>query len=149
MNKAKLFSTLLTFTLSFTIMSCGGPTIKITGSWVNREKIPAEPIKSVFIIAFTDNAELRVTLEKELAAAAEKRGIKAYKSVVVIGVVDMKLIAPVKDVFIKKLQDLNCETVFTVAMVNETSETRYVPGSTDYVPYGYGAYGGYGGYGGY
>ena len=149
MNKAKLFSTLLTFTLSFTIMSCGGPTIKITGSWVNREKIPAEPIKSVFIIAFTDNAELRVTLEKELAIAAEKRGIKAYKSVDVIGVVDMKLIAPVRDVFIKKLQDLNCETVFTVAMVNETSETRYVPGSNDYVPYGYGAYGGYGGYGGY
>ena len=149
MYKTKLFSILPALTLCLTIISCA-PSIKTTGFWVNRDKIPAEPIKSVFIIAFTDNAALRVTLEKDLAAAAEKKGIKAYKSVDIIGVVDMKLIAPVKDVFIKKLQDLNCETIFTIALVNEISETRYVPESSNvYSPYSYGAYGGYGGYGAY
>jgi hypothetical protein len=149
MNKAQLLSALLIVTLSVSLLSCG-PSMKVTTSWVNKEKIPAEPIKSVFIIAFTDNMELRMHLENDFAAAAEKKGIKTYKSMDVIGPVDIKLIAPVKDVFLKKLQDLNCETVFTVALVHEISETKYVPSSSvSYSPYSYGAYGGYGGYGAY
>jgi hypothetical protein len=59
----------------------------------------------------------------------------------------LKQIAPVKEVFLKKLSDLNCESIFTVALVNSTSDTRYVSGSAAYSPYSYGAYGGYGGYG--
>ena len=42
MKKATLFS-LLVFTLCFTMYSCG-PSIKTTGVWVNREKLPAEPV---------------------------------------------------------------------------------------------------------
>ncbi|MHA4847693.1 hypothetical protein ACX0G7_26235 [Flavitalea antarctica] len=149
MNKAKSFSVLLIFILSLTIISCG-PSIKTTGSWVNREKLPAEPVKSVFIIAFTDNIEARAYLEEDLALAAQKKGLKTYKSMDVIGAVDIKYIAPVKEVFMKKLQALNCETIFTVALVNSESETKYVPGTTvsvGYSPYSYGSYGGYGGYG--
>lgn len=147
MKKATLLP-LLVFILSFIINSCG-PSIKTTGVWVNREKLPAEPVKSVFIIAFTDNMEVRSRLENDLAEAAEKKGLKAYKSMVVIGPVDIKQIAPVKDVFMKKLQDLNCETIFTVALVDAVSETKYVSGATMYTPYAYGSYGGYGGYGVY
>lgn len=147
MKKATLLP-LLVFILSFIINSCG-PSIKTTGVWVNREKLPAEPVKSVFIIAFTDNMEVRSRLENDLAEAAEKKGLKAYKSMVVIGPVDIKQIAPVKDVFMKKLQDLNCETIFTVALVDAVSETKYVSGATMYTPYTYGSYGGYGGYGAY
>ena len=149
MNKAKSFSVLLTFILSLTIISCG-PSIKTTGSWVNREKLPAEPVKSVFIIAFTDNIEVRGYLEEDLALAAQKKGLKTFKSIDVIGPVEIKYIAPVKDVFMKKLQALNCETIFTVALINSESETKYVPGTTvsvGYSPYSYGSYGGYGGYG--
>ena len=151
MNKAKSFSVLLTFILSLTIISCG-PSIKTTGSWVNREKLPAEPVKSVFIIAFTDNIQARAYLEEDLALAAQKKGLKTFKSMDVIGAVDIKYIAPVKDVFMKKLQALNCETIFTVALINSESETKYVPGTTvsvGYSPYSYGSYGGYGGYGPY
>lgn len=149
MNKTTLFSILPAFALCLAISSCG-PSIKTTGVWVNREKLPAEPLKSVFVIAFTDNMKTRVTLEDDLAAAAEKRGLKAYKSVNIIGPVEMHLIAPVKDVFIQKLRDLNCEAIFTVALVHETSETKYIPSSTmSYSPYSYGGYGGYGAYGGF
>ncbi len=94
------------------------------------------------------NMELRTKLENELAAAAEKRGMKAYKSMDIIGPVDLKLVAPVKDVFLKKLTDLNCESIFTIAVVDVQSETRYVPGSNEYSPYSYAPYGAYGGYGG-
>jgi hypothetical protein len=147
MKNTKLFLAMLIISFSLSIISCA-PTIKTTGYWVNREKLPAEPIKSVFIIALTDNMELRSTLENDLTAAAEKRGLKAYKSMDIIGPVDLKLIAPVKDVFLKKLNDLNCETIFTVALVNQISETKYVEASSySYSPYAYGAFGGYGGYG--
>ena len=149
MKNVKLFFAILAIALSFTIISCK-PSISTTGSWVNREKLPPTPIKSVFIIAFTDNIKIRSSLETDLAAAAEKKGLKAYRSLDIIGPVNIKEMAPVKDVFVKKLKALNCETVFTVALVNDLSETRYVPASSvTYSPYGYGAYGGYGGYGAY
>jgi len=148
MYKAKLFSVILTLILSFTFSFCS-PSIKTTSSWVNKEKLPAEPVKSVFIMAFTDKMDVRSHLEDALAVAAQKKGLKTYKSIDVIGPVDMKYIAPVKDVFMKKLQALNCETIFTIALVNATSETKYVGGTTisTYMPYSYGPYGGYGGYG--
>jgi hypothetical protein len=92
--------------------------------------------------------ELRNHLESDLAVAAQERGLKTYKSMDIIGPVDMKLMAPVKDVFVKKLNDLKCESIFTVALVYERSETKYVEGTT-YSPYSYGMYGGYGGYGAY
>ena len=150
MIKAKLLAVLLISILSLTIIACG-PSIKTTGSWVLRENLPAGPVKSVFIIAFTDNIQVRGYLEEDLAVAARQKGLKTYKSIDVIGPVEIKYIAPVKDVFMKKLQSLNCETIFTVALINSESETKYVSGTTvsamGYSPYSYGSYGGYGGYG--
>jgi hypothetical protein len=162
MYKSKIILASLVCLASFVFISCG-PTskIKTTAAWVNKEKIPPEPIKSVFVIAFTDNPEVRVHLEDDIAAAAEKKGLKVYKSLEVIGPVELKHIAPVRDVFIKKLQDLNCETVFTVALVDQKSETHYTPPTNapgaytpySYAPYvqysGYGAASPYGGFGGY
>lgn len=63
---------MLIITLSFSIISCG-PYIKTNGYWVNREKMQAGPLKSIFIIAFTDNMQLRTQLENDLAAATVKR----------------------------------------------------------------------------
>ena len=165
MHKLKLVSFLPALTFLYFLISCA-PSLKIdtVGAWFNKEKIPPEPIKSVFVIAFTDNATTRVLLEDEIAAAAQKKGLKVYKSLDVIGPVELKQIAPVRDVFIKKLQDLKCETVFTVALLDAQSETHYVPGSGTsnvYSPYQYAPYmeysgysaaapaGPYGGFGGY
>jgi hypothetical protein len=148
MKKTKLFSVLAVLSLAFTIIVSCSPSIKTVSSWVNKEKLPENPIKSVFIIAFTDNMQVRAHLESDLAAEAQKKGLKTYMSMNVIGPVDIKQIAPVREVFLKKLQDLNCETIFTIALVDKISETRYVPGSTAYSPYSYGGYG-YGGFGGY
>ena len=148
MNKLKLLAASLGLILSYPFISCKPQmSLKTTVLWVNKEKLPPEPVKSIFIIAFTDNLDVRASLEKDLATAAQKRGLKAYKSLDIIGPVDIKSMAPVKDVFIKKLQDLGCEAVLTVALVHETSETKYTPGSSmTYSPYPYGSYAGYGGF---
>jgi hypothetical protein len=65
-------------------------SLKTTVLWVNKEKLPAEPVKSIFIIAFTDNLDVRASLEKDLAAAAQKRGLKAQPGS--IGTVDINLL---------------------------------------------------------
>jgi hypothetical protein len=149
MKQAGNFLMLFIAAATVSLVSCG-PSIKTTASWVNREKLPPQPIKSIFIIALTENMEAKLTLEKDIAAAAEARGMKAYKSIDVMGPVGIKDIAPHKDAFDKKLAELGCESIFTVALVNKESETRYVPGTTTmYSPYGYGGYGGYGGFGAY
>jgi hypothetical protein len=82
---------------------------------------------------------VRGYLEEELAIAAQKKGLKTYKSIDVIGPVEMKYVAPVKDKFMQKLEALNCETIFSIALVNSTSETKYVQGAslTAYTPYSY------------
>jgi len=151
MNKQKFFTAFLIFILLLPIISCKpGFSIRTTTLWVNKEKLPPEPLKSIFIIAFTDNLDVRANLEKDLAAAAQKRGLKAYKSLDVVGPVEIKAMAPVKDVFIKKLQDLGCEAVLTTALVHATSETKYTPASDmTYSPYPYGSYAGYGGFSSY
>src|SRR5688500_14076563 len=148
MYKSKFF---IGLAVLVTIVSCSSSSVIITAAWANREKMPADPLKSVFIMAFSDNLEVRSNLEYALATAAEKKGLKTYKSLDIIGPVDMKSIAPVKDHFIKKLKDLNCESIFTIALVNATSETKYVEGSTIsvYAPYSYNEYANYTGYGGY
>ncbi|HEV8507241.1 MAG TPA: hypothetical protein VGQ53_17645 [Chitinophagaceae bacterium] len=148
MNKPKFFAVLGSVILFFSIISCKpGFSIRTTTLWVNKEKLPPEPLKSIFIIAFTDNLDVRANLEKDLANAAQKRGLKTYKSLDVVGPVEIKAMAPVRDVFIKKLQDLGCEAVLTTALVHATSETKYTPASDmTYTPYAYGAYAGYGGF---
>ena len=130
-------------------ISCS-PSIKTTASWVNKEKAN-QPHKSVFITVITSNLQTKAILETELAKAAEARGIKTYKSIDQFGPITSKESLPVKEAFIKKVNDLNCETIFTVALVDKQSETRYVSGSsTIYAPYGmYGGYGRFGGYYGY
>jgi len=169
MNKKYIALVLFSFFVCVGFISCKpSMSIKTTAAWVNREKLPPEPIKSVFIIAFTDNPEVRVQLEDDVAAAAAKKGIKAYKSLDIIGPVELNQVAPVRDVFLKKLKDLNCEAVYTIALVDSKSETHYTP-PTDapgvytpysYAPYmqysgynaarsGYGPYGGFGGYYGF
>jgi hypothetical protein len=149
MKQVRFQSILFIAITAITLVSCG-PSIKTTASWVNKDKMPAEGVKSVFIIALTENMELKNALETDLANAAAVKGIKAVKSMDAIGPVSIKDIAPHRDVFEKKLEELGSETILTIALIDKQSETRYVPGSSVmYSPYGYGRYGGYGGFGGY
>ncbi len=148
MKQTKRFLILLTLASTLLLSSCG-PSVKTTGSWVNKEKLPAQPYKSVFIVALTANLEAKTTLELDLQSAAEARGLKAYKSIDEFGPVASLESLPVKDALLRKIRELGCEAIFTVALVDKQSETRYVPGnSTIYTPYTmYGGY--YGTFGGY
>jgi len=149
MKQIKLIPALLSIVLVLVLSSCA-PSVKTTGSWVNKEKLRPEPYKSVFIVALTANMEAKTTLEVDLAAAAEARGMKAFKSIDNFGPVASLESLPVKDALMKKIKDLGCEAIFTEALVDKHSETRYVPGAASvsvYTPYNsYGYYGNFGNY---
>ena len=133
---------------TISVTSCS-PAIRTVSSWVNKEKIQP-PYKSVFIAVLTPNLNTKTTLENDLATAAAARGLKAYKSGDAFGPISSKENLPVKDAFLKKVNDLGCQTILTVALVDQHSETKYIPGSSAmYTPYSYGGYGGYGMYGGF
>lgn len=132
---------MLAFGAALLYSSCA-PSIRMTTSWVNQENPVREAHKSVFLMVLTDNLEMRSLLENNLYNAATANGIKAYKSLDVLGPISGLQKDMIKDeVVLNKIKEKGSETVFTVALVDEKSETRYVPGSTvvfaPYPHYGY------------
>jgi hypothetical protein len=129
--------------------ACSSSKMSIVASWVNAEEIKPEPYKSVFIIVLTGNLPAKKAIENDLAVAAEARGLKAYKSVVVFGPFSGKESIPSKDLVSKKTASLGVEALFTVALVNKEIETTYVPSTTYVSGPIYPTYGYYGSFGGY
>jgi hypothetical protein len=101
--------------------------IKVTGSWVNKEKAAGKTYSSVFIIVLTQNLETRTILENDLANAATANGIKAVKSLAVFGPVVATNDTAVMAALMRKVKEKECETILTVSLVDAKSETRYIP----------------------
>ncbi|MCK9450305.1 MAG: hypothetical protein M0Q90_01305 [Bacteroidales bacterium] len=136
--KSKLFFLALTFLF---LVSCQS-TQQITGSYVNKEAIPENPFKKVFIMVMAHKDAPRAAVENQLADAAAKRGIKTVMSsdVFPIGFLADK---PTKEEFAAEMRKHGCDAAFTVTLLHEQTQERYVPGSqgAPYVAYPfYGSY---------
>ena len=120
-------------------------TVTVIGSWINKEKIPATPENSVFIVVLTQDMSIRSTMERELASAATANGVKAIQSLSVLtpvtGVPDSVIIGA----FERKVNASGCTAVLIVTLLDSKNETKYIPSSSyTYQPYPY--YGYYGNY---
>jgi hypothetical protein len=146
MIKNLLFLTAVTIVM---ILGACSTKMSITASWINAEEIKPDPYKSIFIIALTGNLDAKRAIENNLATAAEARGLKAFKSIVVFGPFSGKESIPSKDIVSRKVKELGCEAIFTVALVDKETVTTYVPPSTTVVGGYYSSYGYYGSFGGY
>ncbi len=148
MSKLKLHLSALFLTVIFS--SCSNSSMRIMATWVNKEDRPVpQPGKhKIFIFVMTQNYEVQVNLENDLADAAESKGIRTVKSIDAFGPILTLDKLPKNDVLLKAIRDLGCDGIFTVALVDQESKTHYVPGSgasVGFVPYaGYGYY--YSGY---
>jgi hypothetical protein len=138
------------FVLTLIISSCSNSSMRIMATWVNKEDKPVpQPGKhKIFIFVMTQNYDVQVNLENDLAEAAESKGIRTVKSIDAFGPILTLDKLPKNDVLLKAIRDLGCDGIFTVALVDQESKTHYVPGnsaSVGFVPYaGYGYY--YSGY---
>lgn len=121
------------------------PSSKMTviGSWANKDKIKSGPHSSVFILAITQNMAIRSTIERDLAEAAEKNGIKAVQSLAVFTPVTGVPDSVVIKALMNTIEKSGCTSILTVSLIDEKSETKYIPSaSITYDPYA--AYGYYG-----
>lgn len=117
---------LILLLLAAALTSCGGSQV-ITASWINKQVPPDKKYNKVFIAVLTQNLAARTSLEKDLAAEAESRGINVIKSIDVIppnvNVIDSNLLK-------QKVVESKSDAIFIVALVNSKAEERYVPPTT-------------------
>jgi len=148
MTKLKVLS--IAFILALAFCSCSNSSMRIMATWVNKEDKPVpQPGKhKIFIFVMTQNYDVQVNLENDLADAAESKGIRTVKSIDAFGPILTLDKLPKNEVLLKAIRDLGCDGIFTVALVDQESKTHYVAGSSasaGFVPYaGYGYY--YSGY---
>ena len=152
MTQLKSFLILLIIGAAFN--SCSTTKVRVIGTWVNKEKVPAlkGKVTSVFINVMTQNEVVKSALENDLADAAAAKGIKSEKSYYIFGPVRSRESLPPTELILKNIRSLGCNVIFTVVLMDQKSETRYVQGSgvSAYAPYPhYGYYGSFGSYYGY
>ncbi|MCD9014733.1 DUF4136 domain-containing protein [Parachryseolinea silvisoli] len=141
--KKILVVNLLILTIIF--QSCG-PATQVTGSWKN-DKASGAKIQSIMVTALTGRANARQTVENDLARALEKDGYKAVKSFDVIPPTFTQGKSPDKEALLEKIKGTDVDAILTVALIDQETENRYVPGSYGYAPMTrFGYYGRFWGY---
>jgi hypothetical protein len=139
----KYFSLLL-FTIF--IYSCGS-SHTVINSWVNKEASKDQTYKKIFVIALTENAAARNTVEDDFEYAISEHNFEVVKSTSVFPATFTKGSAPSKETILARVKELNCDLIFAVSLLDSKTQTRYVAGTVSYAPYPtYGYYAGFGAY---
>jgi hypothetical protein len=139
--------------MSILFLSACSPTMKITGSWMNKEVMGKGKFKKIFLMTIAADKGAQQSVENAQAKAAAAEGVATVKSYEVFGP-NFLAHNPTNEEIMAKIRETGCDAIFTSALIDEKSETRYVPGTTSYSygyggGYGYGGYGAYGSFGGY
>jgi hypothetical protein len=140
----KKLSILASLAIGLALASCA-PSTKIIGSWSSPEK-PAAGYNKLLITGLTSNLVNRQAFEEELTSTLLEDGINAASSLTLIQVGSAKDEAGMAKA-LETIRTAGFDGILTVALLDQTSETRYVQGTTTYAPMGYGGY--YGRYSGY
>ena len=134
--------------LSLVFLSSCSPSMKITGNWMNKDMMGKGHYKKIFLFVIASDMGAKQSVENAQAKAAAAEGITTVKSYEVFGP-NFLAQKPTNDQIMAKIRETGCDAVFTSALVDVKSETRYVPGTTNYAYTPYGGYGYYGSFGGY
>ncbi|SKC02316.1 hypothetical protein SAMN05660841_03703 [Sphingobacterium nematocida] len=132
------FVTLLLF------CQCASSSI-ITGSWT-APSVSNLKYKKVFVAALTENVPARQKVEDEIANSIQMLGTNTVKSIEVFPPDFNKLGSKRSDLALKRIAETNSDAILTIALLDKTSESRYVPNTTMYPVSRFGYYGTFGGY---
>ncbi len=125
--------TIIAFLIITTCLFACASSTSITGSW----KSPAageQSITSVLITAMTARTNARQKVEDDIATSLQENGIKAIRSIDVMppSFTDGK--EPDREEIMNKINDTDADAILTVALIDQETETRYVPGTYGYEP---------------
>lgn len=117
--------------LAATIFVQCGSTSAITGSW----KAPDANMRSYqkfFVAALTDNTSVRQTVEDELSKSLMELGLQTEKSIDVFPPDFRNQEIEKSDEVLKRISETGSDAILTIALIDQTSEERYIPGSGIY-----------------
>lgn len=124
----------------------GGTTTEVTGSWKNPD-VTLLPMNTILVTALTGRTNARQTVETDLSNALQKKGFKAVKSMDILPPSFTTGKEPDKEALLKKIKGSAIDAILTVALIDQTTENRYVPGNYGYQPMTrFGYYGRFWGY---
>ena len=129
-NYVLLLATLLVFGCSSS--KKGSSTV-----WVNPDNPKDKTYSSIFITAITADPEARMIVENDLASIATARGLRVVKSTDVINIDIKNPRVVTKEEVIEKVNQANCEGVFTVAVLKKDESLQYKEGGTAYAASNY------------
>ncbi len=114
------------------LISCSS-TSNITGSWKNPAR-DAYGYKNVVVTALTSNIQAKTTVENNIAGQLSNRGVQALKGMEVFPP-EFSDGEPQKEEMLREIRNREAEAILTIALIDEKTESRYVPGSYDYSPF--------------
>ena len=128
----KISALLLFFLISALLIGCA-PTTRITGTWKNPDA-GSRNYDKVVVAALTDNVRAREKVESDMQAQLQQHGITATKSINLFPPTMMSKDGPDVNLLMEKIRGADYDAIMTVALIDEDTETRYVPGSYGYTP---------------
>lgn len=137
----KFFSVLLLIL----VIGCGTAN-RITGTW-KAPNTNLQQYTKIFVAALTADVPVRNKVEDELSDLLTEHGIEAVKSLGVL-IPDVESTAlDVNEPLLQKVLETGSDAIMTIAVIDQTSEERYVPDSGRYRPINrFGYYRTFGGY---
>ncbi|WP_113924823.1 hypothetical protein [Cognataquiflexum aquatile] len=145
MKTPKLKSLTLIIVFAGLLAGCS-PSTKILGSWKSPDAETAG-YSNLFVAALIgDNFVTKKTIEDDIDELLVQKGVQAISNLELVkpGLI---LTNENKNQVAQEIKKSGRDGIMTIAIIDQTNETRYVPGTTSYSPMYYG--GGYGRFGGY
>lgn len=109
------------------------PRADITGSWKAAEYSP-DSIRKIVIVTLNGSVEARRAIENNLAEALGQHGYQAVKGMDILPAVVDAESEQDRAALLEKIQGSEADAILTVALLNEHTEERYVPGTDPYNP---------------
>lgn len=125
------------------------PATEITATWTNSEAGNVS-YDNVLVVAMTNRVDIKQVAEDALVEQLQARGINATRSIDEFPPSLRDGMADSKDELLRLVEEHRHDAILTVAIVDDHTETRYVPGaggSAGFAPMGrFGYYGNFWGY---
>lgn len=106
-----------------------GSAQKITNSWKNPAFKSQQAFKKIFIAALVKNPHVRTHLEEEMGIAAVAQGFTVERSLDYFPPSFKDQEPGSKETMMEKIKSLQCDLIFTIALVEKQSEARYIQGN--------------------
>ncbi|NEM96903.1 DUF4136 domain-containing protein [Pontibacter burrus] len=127
----KLCKIVWVWMLPLLLTGCASST-RITGTWKSPEA--TSTYNNIVVAALTENILARQKVETDMQNQLRQHGVNATRSMDIFPPARSSKNGPDVNLLLEKMRNDNYDAVLTVALVDEETQTRYVPGNVGYRP---------------